>query len=252
MCLKNKLGEAKMKNIIVTGGSRGIGRCLVENLALEGHSVLLNYNKSEEQAKEIQEELKKQGINIEIFKADVSKREEVKSMMEFALEKFKDIDVLINNAGIAKAQLFTDITDADWNKMIDTNLNSVFYCTQEALENMIYNKNGSIINISSKWGITGASCEVAYSASKAGVIGMTKALAKELGPSNIRVNSIAPGTIDTEMNNDLDADAINRIKDNTPLGRTGKPEDVYKCVKWLIDDEFTTGQVISPNGGYVI
>ena len=236
-----------MKNIIVTGGSRGIGRCLVENLALEGHKVLLNYNKSEKQAKEIQENLMQQGINIEIYKADVSKRVEVKMMIQFALEKFKNIDVLINNAGIARAEMFTDITDEEWHEMMNTNLDSVFYCTQEVLGNMIHNKNGCIINISSKWGITGASCEVAYSVSKAGIIGMTKALAKELGPSSIRVNSIAPGTIDTEMNNDLDADSIERIKDDTPLGRIGKPEDIYKCVKWLIEDEFTTGQVISPN-----
>ena len=238
-----------MKNIIVTGGSRGIGRCLVENLALDGHHVLLNYNKSEKQAKEAQAKLNKQGINIETFKADVSKREEVKAMIEFALEKFKNIDVLINNAGISKTQMFTDITDGEWNNMINTNLNSVFYCTQEVLENMIHNKNGCIINISSIWGMVGASCEVDYSASKAGIIGMTKALAKELGPSNIRVNAIAPGTIDTEMNNDLDEDALGTIKNNTPLGKIGKPEDIYKCVKWLIEDEFTTGQVISPNRG---
>jgi len=225
---------------------------LVENLALEGHNVLLNYNKSEKQAKDIQESLKIHGIDIEIYKADVSKRQEVQYMIRFALEKFENIDVLINNAGIDKIQMFTDITDEEWNEIMDTNLNSVFYCTQEVLENMIHNKNGCIINISSKWGITGASCEVAYSVSKAAINGMTKALAKELGPSNIRVNAVAPGTIDTEMNYDLDNCAIEQIKSNTPLGKIGKPEDVYKCVKWLIEDEFTTGQIISPNGGYVI
>ena len=184
---------------------------------MEGHNVLLNYNKSAKKSKEIQEELRGKGINIEIYKADVSKREEVEKMMQFALEKFKNIDVLINNAGIAQMQLFTDITDEDWQHMMDTNLNSVFYCTQGVLENMIHNKSGCIINISSKWGITGASCEVAYSVSKAGVNGMTKALAKELGPSNIRVNSIAPGTIDTEMNNDLNDLIKEEIKKCTPL-----------------------------------
>lgn len=241
-----------MKTVLITGGSRGIGKCIAENLAKEGYNVVLNYNKSEKQAKQIQKELREQGKNIEIYKADISKREEVKKMIKFALNKFKNIDILINNAGIAKLQMFNDITDADWNEMINTNLNSVFYCTQEVLENMIHNKNGCIINISSIWGMVGASCEVAYSVSKAGIDGMTKALAKELGLSNIRVNSIAPGVIDTEMNSNLDNRIKEEIKNETPLNKIGRPIDIYRCVKWLIEDEFTTGQVISPNGGYVI
>lgn len=169
-----------MKTVLVTGGSRGIGKCIAQNLAKEGYNVVLNYHKSEKQAKEVQKELKEKGINIEIFKADVSKREEVKKLINFTLKKFKNIDVLINNAGIAKIQMFNDIKDEDWNEVIETNLNSTFYCSQEVLPNMIYNKNGCIINISSIWGITGASCEVAYSVSKAGIIGLTKSLAKEL------------------------------------------------------------------------
>lgn len=241
-----------MKTVLITGGSRGIGKCIAENLAKEGYNVVLNYNKSEKQAKQIQKDLKEQGKNIEIYKADISKREEVKKMIKFTLDKFKNIDILINNAGIAKLQMFNDITDEDWNEMINTNLNSVFYCTQEVLENMIHNKNGCIINISSIWGMVGASCEVAYSVSKAGIDGMTKALAKELGLSNIRVNSIAPGVIDTEMNSNLDNRIKEEIKNETPLNKIGKPIDIYRCVKWLIEDEFTTGQVISPNGGYVI
>lgn len=241
-----------MKTVLVTGGSRGIGKCIVENLAKDGYNVVLNYNKSEKQAKQIQKKLKEQGINIEICKADVSKREDVKKLVKFTLNKFKNIDVLVNNAGIAKLQMFNDITDEDWNEMIATNLNSAFYCTQETLPNMIHNKNGCIINISSIWGIVGASCEVAYSVSKAGIDGMTKALAKELGLSNIRVNSVAPGVIDTEMNNNIDNAIKEEIKNETPLNKIGKPIDIYRCVKWLIEDEFTTGQVISPNGGYVI
>lgn len=241
-----------MKSIIVTGGSRGIGRCIVEKLASEGYNVLLNYNKSEKIAKEIKKELQEKNINIEIYKADVSKREEADKMVQFALKKFKNIDVLINNAGIAKLQMFTDITDDDWDEMLKVNLNSVFYTTQSVLKNMIHNKSGCIINISSIWGITGASCEVAYSVSKAGVDGLTKSLAKELGPSNIRVNSVAPGIIDTDMNNKLDDIIKQQIKIDTPLGEIGQPEDIYRCVKWLIEDKFTTGQVISPNGGYVI
>ena len=241
-----------MKTVLITGGSRGIGKCIAENLAKDGFNVVLNYNKSEKQAKQIKKELEEQGINIEICKADVSKREEVKKLVKFALNKFGNIDVLINNAGIAKLQMFNDITDSDWNEMIGTNLNSVFYTTQEVLPNMIHNKNGCIINISSIWGLVGASCEVAYSVSKAGIDGMTKSLAKELGLSNIRVNSIAPGVIDTEMNSNLDNAIKEEIKNETPLNKIGRPIDIYRCVKWLIEDEFTTGQVISPNGGYVI
>lgn len=241
-----------MKNIIVTGGSRGIGKCLVENLAREGHNVLLNYNKSEKQAKKIQNELREEGIIVEIFKADVSKRNEVKEMVEFAIKKWDRIDVLINNAGIAKLQMFQDITEEDWNEVINTNLKSAFYMCQEVLHNMLHNKCGCIINMSSIWGMTGASCEAAYSISKAGIDALTKSLAKELGPSGIRVNSIAPGVIDTDMNSKLDEHIKNEIKNETPLGKIGKPIDIYRCVKWLIEDEFTTGQVISVNGGYII
>ncbi len=241
-----------MKTVLVTGGSRGIGKCIAENLAKDGYNVVLNYNKSVKEAKKIKEELENQGIKIEIFKADVSKREDVKKLIKFTIDKFNNIDVLINNAGIAKLQMFNDITDEDWNEMLSTNLNSAFFTIQEALPNMIHNKNGCIINISSIWGIVGASCEVAYSVSKAGINGLTKALAKELGLSNIRVNAIAPGVIDTDMNSNIDNAIKEQIKEETPLNRIGKPIDIYRCVKWLIEDEFTTGQIISPNGGYVI
>lgn len=241
-----------MKTVLVTGGSRGIGKCIAENLAKDGYNVVLNYNKSVKEAKKIKEELENQGIKIEIFKADVSKRADVKKLIKFTIDKFNNIDVLINNAGIAKLQMFNDITDEDWNEMLSTNLNSVFFTIQEALPNMIHNKNGCIINISSIWGIVGASCEVAYSVSKAGINGLTKALAKELGLSNIRVNAIAPGVIDTHMNSNIDNAIKEQIKEETPLNRIGKPIDIYRCVKWLVEDEFTTGQIISPNGGYVI
>lgn len=239
-------------NIIVTGGSRGIGKCLVENLARDGHNVLLNYNKSEKQALKIQRDLQEEGYLVEVFKADVSKRKDVKSMVDFAIEKFGNIDVLINNAGIAKLQMFQDVTDDDWEEIINTNLKSAFYMSQAVLPTMIHKKSGLIINISSIWGQVGASCETVYSISKAGVDAMTKSLAKELGPSNIRVNSIAPGVIDTAMNSMLDEHIKNEIRNETPLGKIGRPIDIYKCVKWLIEDEFTTGQVIPVNGGYVI
>ena len=221
-------------------------------MARDGHNVLLNYNKSDKQAKNLQEVLREEGILIEIFKADVSKRNEVKEMVKFALEKWGKLDVLINNAGIAKLQMFQDVTENDWNEIIDTNLKSAFYMSQEVVPNMIHNKNGLIINISSMWGQVGASCETVYSISKAGMDALTKSLAKELGPSNIRVNSIAPGVIDTEMNSKLDEQIKQEIKNETPIKKIGKTTDIYRCVKWLIEDEFTTGQVISVNGGYVI
>ena len=197
-----------MKTVIVTGGSRGIGAAIANDLAKAKYNVVLNYNNSEEAAKQIQKELQEENIKIEIFKADVSKREEVKELVKFTLDKFKNIDVLINNAGIDQIKPFMDITDEDWNKMLQVYLNSVFYCSKEVLENMIHNKKGCIINISSIWGITGGSCEVHYSVSKAGIDGMTKALAKELGPSNIRVNSIAPGAIMTDMNKEYTEEEI--------------------------------------------
>lgn len=241
-----------MKTIIVTGGSRGIGASIVKELANKDYNIVLNYNNSEEKAKQIQKELLEKNIKIEIFKADVSKRENVKELVKFALEKFKTIDVLINNAGIDQVKMFMDITDEDWNKMIQTNLNSVFYCTQEVLPTMIHNKNGNIINISSIWGITGASCEVHYSVAKAGIDGMTKALAKELGPSNIRVNSIAPGAILTDMNSGYTNEEIKDMESQIPLRRLGNSIEIAKCVNWLIEDNYTTGQIISPNGGWVI
>ena len=221
------------KTAIVTGGSRGIGAAIVSFLALEGYNVVLNYNKSEEIAKKLQEEFTSNGYSVEIFKADVSKREEVINLVEFTLKKFGNIDILINNAGISQTKLFTDITDEDW-------------------QNMIHNKKGCIINISSIWGLVGSSCEVHYSVAKAGVDAMTKALAKELGPSGIRVNSIAPGIIDTDMNKYLTDKEIVEIEEEIPLGKIGKVQDISKCVKWLIEDEYTTGQVISINGGWVV
>ena len=241
-----------MKTVIVTGGSRGIGASIVKELAKCGYNVVLNYNKSEEAAMNIQKELCNQNINIEIFKADVSKRAEVKELVKFTLDKFKNVDILINNAGIDQIKLFTDITDDDWNTMMQVNVNSVFYCTQEVLENMIHNKKGCIINISSIWGSIGASCEVHYSASKAAIEGMTKALAKELGPSNIRVNSIAPGLVDTDMNKNVTEEDIQELKKEIPLGRMAKPEEIAKSVKWLIEDEYVSGQIISVNGGWGI
>jgi len=237
------------KVVIVTGGSRGIGADICETLANEGFNVVLNYNKSESRAKEIQARLNENGVNIDIFKADVSKRDEVKNLIEFTVNKYGRIDVLINNAGISQIKLFTDLTEDDWQNMIQTNLTACFYTSQEVARYMINQKEGCIINISSIWGSVGASCEVHYSAAKAGLDGMTKALAKELGPSNIRVNSIAPGFIKTEMNAGLSEEDVKNFVQEIPLQRVGYPQSITRCVKWLIDDDYTTGEVIGVNGG---
>lgn len=240
------------KVVVITGASRGIGRNIAYNLAVNGYTVVANYNASEDKALSLKEELKNQNIDIDIFKANVCKINEIKKLIDFTVEKYGRIDVLINNAGISEEKLFTDITEEEFDRMIKTNMYSVFFGSQEAARHMIKAHSGCIINISSIYGLTGGSCEVAYSMAKAGVDGLTKALAKELGPSNIRVNSIAPGAIDTDMNGNLTEEEWQAIKEETPLMRIGKPIDITRCVKWLLEDEFTTGQVISPNGGLVI
>ena len=237
------------KVAIVTGGTRGIGKAIVYELHKNGIKVVLDYKNSDELAMDIKNEL---GENVETFKADISNRNEVKKLVKFTLEKYGNIDVLINNAGISQEKMFIDLSDDDWDNMIKTNLTSAFYTIQEVLSTMIHNKSGCIINMSSIWGITGGSCEVPYSASKAGLDGLTKSLAKELGPSNIRVNSVAPGIIKTDMTNNYTEEEMKNIKSQIPLEKIGTPENIAKCVNWLIEDDYTTGQIISPNGGWVI
>lgn len=240
------------KIAIVTGASRGIGREIAKVLANMNIKVIANYNNSYEEAIKLQSELKEKNIDIDIFKADVSKRLDAEKLVEYAINKYGKIDILINNVGISEYKLFTEEKDEDWNKVINTNLYSAFVMCQEVSKNMIKEKQGCIINISSIWGIVGSSMEVLYSISKAGIDGLTKALAKELGPSNIRVNSIAPGIIHTNMNKNLSNEEINEIKKEIPLEKIGSVHDIAKCVKWLVEDEYTSGQIISINGGWVI
>lgn len=232
---------------IVTGGTRGIGSAIVYELVRKGIKVVINYKKSDNIANQMQEKL---GDMVRVYRADISKREEVKGLVEYTLKEFGNIDILVNNAGISQTKMFTDISDADWNTMLQTNLTAHFYTIQEVLPTMIHNKNGDIINISSIWGVTGGSCEVHYSAAKAGVNGLTKALAKELGPSNIRVNAIAPGIIETDMTNDYSEDELVNIRNQIPLDKIGAPENIAKCVGWIVDDNYTTGQIIEINGGW--
>ncbi|WP_315168657.1 elongation factor P 5-aminopentanone reductase [Metaclostridioides mangenotii] len=242
------------KTVLITGSSRGIGGNMAEKFAREGYNVLINYNKSKGKAEELQARLQGEGLSVKTFKADVSKRDEVEAMFEYCLKEFGDLDVLVNNAGVAKGMLFTDISDDDWDNLMNVNLKGVFHCAQTALRHMISEKKGKIINISSIWGITGGSCEVHYSASKAGIIGLTKALAKEVGPSNIQVNCIAPGAIVTDMLEQIDGDDLELFRQETPLMKLGKPEDISNCALFLASDksDFFTGQVLSPNGGIVI
>ncbi|RDY24327.1 SDR family oxidoreductase [Romboutsia maritimum] len=241
-------------SVLVTGASRGIGRAIATLFAENGYNTIINYNKSENEAIDLYNTLKNKGLSVRLFKADVSNRIQVNSMINFCIGEFERIDVLINNAGISKNKLFTDISDDDWKEMMDINLNSVFFCTQKSLQYMIEQKSGKIINISSIWGVVGGSCEVHYSTSKAAIIGMTKALSKELGPSNIQVNCIAPGVIQTDMLNNIDEDILESLREETPLMRLGNPNDIAHCALYLAssNSDFITGQVISPNGGMVI
>lgn len=243
-----------LKTVIITGASRGIGQSIAELFAHKDYNVLINFNKSEKSALDLYNKLKSEGLSANVFKADVSKRSEVESMMKFCVKEFGGIDVLINNAGISQEKLFTDISDEDFDEMINVNLKSVFYCSQVALRYMLPDKKGKIINVSSIWGLVGASCEVHYSAAKAGIIGLTKALAKELGPSNIQVNCIAPGVIQTDMLSSYNEDELRVLQENTPLMRLGSPSDIAGCALFLASSyaNFITGQIISPNGGFII
>ena len=239
-----------MKTILVTGGSRGIGRAIVEKFAKEGYNVVLNYNKSEYAALDIAKQYK----NVEIFKANVSNPKDVEAMVNFAEEKFKKIDVLVNNAGISSSSLLQDLSLEEWNNLFEVNVTGTFLVTKNVLPNMISNKSGKIINISSVWGLVGASMEVAYSASKAAIIGFTKALAKEVGPSGITVNAIAPGIVMTDMVSNLTLDEFEEIRKDIPLERIGETSDISNTAFFLASEEanYISGQVISPNGGWVI
>lgn len=245
-----------MKTVLVTGGSRGIGKAIVYAFAKAGYNVILNYNNSVQSAKEIVDDLEGCDGVVEMFKADIANRDEVNSMMEYAVKEFGKIDVLVNNAGICDVKLFTEMKEEEWDKIMQVNLKGVFNVTQAALKySMIKEKEGSVINISSIDGISGSSCEVAYSASKAGVIGFTKALAKELALSNITVNAVAPGAINTDMlRKNYSMEDLALTKSMIPMERFGRPEEVAELVMFLAGDgaRYITGQVISPNGGMVI
>ena len=238
-----------MKTVLITGGSRGIGRAMVELFSKEGYSVAFTYKKSENEAKSLAE-----ATGALAIKADSACEDEVLAAVRATENCFGRIDCLINNAGISSFSLFTDLTLEDWNGCLATNLTGAFLYSKAVIPRMVSRKQGRIINISSMWGMVGSSCEVHYSTAKAGLIGMTKALAKELGPSGITVNAIAPGVIATDMNNSLSAEDINSLCEETPLMRIGTPEEVANAALFLAGDgaSFVTGEVLNLSGGFVI
>lgn len=236
---------------VITGAGKGIGRAIALRLAKDGYKIAVCYNNSGAAAEKTAADIIAAGGTARAFRLDVTDSVNVNSVIADIENSFGEIAVLVNNAGIAEQSLFTDITDGMWQKMIDTNLSGAFYCSRAVLPFMIHRKHGKIINIASIWGETGGSCEVHYSAAKAGLIGMTKALAKEVGPSGITVNCVSPGVILTDMTSHFDEDTMNTLKDETPLGRIGTPEDVAGAVSFLAsaDSDFITGQDIAVNGG---
>ena len=236
-------------NILITGGSRGIGRACVEHFSSLGHKVAFIYKSNHTMAKSLSESTGAIAIC-----ADISKGEDASAAVFAAFTKLGSIDVLINNAGISQIKLFSDITDDDWQGMINTNLSSAFYITREVSKHMVSQKSGRIISIGSMWGKVGASCEVHYSASKAALRGMTMSLAKELGPSGITVNCIEPGVIATDMNASLSEDTLRELCDETPLCRIGRPEEIAYLAEFLASDKasFITGQIIGADGGFAI
>lgn len=239
------------KTAIVTGAARGIGKAVAKRLVEDGFFVVAVYNSSEQLAKELESELYP---NVKAYKCDVSDSESVNAVVRAVLKDRKTVDVLVNNAGIAQQKLFTDITDEDWNRMIGVDLSGAFYFTRAVLPSMINEKSGIIINITSMWGETGGSCEVHYSAAKAGLIGMTKALAKETGLSGICVNAVSPGVIETDMMSNFSEADKEALREEIPLSRLGSVEDVANTVAFLCSEKasYITGQVISVNGGIVI
>ncbi len=241
------------QTVLITGASRGIGAACAVEFAKRGYRVIVNYNQNKKAAETVCDLIRAQGGVCMCVQADVSDAAQVEKMFAEA-EAFGGVDVLVNNAGIAKAAMLCDTTPELWRRMFAVNVDGVYHCCRAALAHMVQKKRGAIINISSMWGQVGASCESAYSATKSAVIGFTKALAKELGPSGITVNCVAPGLVDTEMNAHLSCEDIDALCEEIPLGNVAAPQQIATAVCFLASEDasYITGQVLSPNGGFVV
>jgi len=243
-----------MKTAFVTGASRGIGRAIARTLAHEGYAVGINYLKEQEKAEKLARELRAEGLSAIAVQADVSDRTAITAAIRAVEREFGEIDVLVNNAGISQQDLFQYTDENLWRRLFAVNVDGAYNTIQAVLPAMIARQNGSIVNISSMWGLRGASCEVGYSATKAAVIGLTRSLAMELAPSHIRVNCVAPGVIRTDMVEKLGQETIDALTEETPLGRIGTPEDIAHTVAFLAGEKasFITGQVITADGGFIL
>ncbi len=240
------------KTVLVTGASGAIGRAIALAFAPKGYRVAVHYHTRREEALAAVEEIRGNGGWAEAFGADLTQEEQVIRLFDQAERALGKVGVLVNNAGVAWQGLLTDMSLSEWRRVLDGDLTSAFLCCRRALPGMIRERSGCIVNISSMWGQQGASCEAAYSAAKAGLIGLTKALAQEEGPSGVRVNCIAPGLIDTPMNGHLSPADLEALREETPLLRIGTPEDVAKAAVFLAESPFITGQVLGVNGGFVL
>ena len=242
------------KIALVTGGGRGIGRAIAVQLAREGHAVAVNYSNSREEALSLVEDLRAQGHRAMAVQADVSQGSQVRAMVAQVEQELGPVSTLVNNAGIARQEMFQDTSEDLWHRLFAVNVDGPYHTIQAVLPHMLHEKSGAIVNISSIWGLRGASCEVGYAATKAAVIGLTRSLAAELAPSGIRVNAVAPGVIRTDMTQALGEDTLAQLADDTPMGRIGTPEDIARAVAFFAGEgsSFITGQILTADGGFIL
>ncbi|MBS6610481.1 MAG: 3-oxoacyl-ACP reductase FabG [Peptoniphilus harei] len=243
-----------MKTVLITGASRGIGRAIAKRLAYDGYRIIINYNKSEKEAIELEREIRDMGVDAISIKADVSKSKEVTDMFKKISDKFKGVDILINNAGISSYFLFQDIDEEIWDEIFDVNVKGVYNTIHAALPYMLEKHSGKILNMSSIWGIVGGSMESHYSATKGAINALTKSLAQELGYSGITVNAIAPGAVKTSMTGEIGKENLLTLTSEIPMGRLASAEEIAELVSFMISDKnsYMTGQIISPNGGMIV